>query len=139
MFERYWEKGDREREKRKFSTLTYRPRVERLIQIGDIIVDVVVVVEIIGCAVGGIVVARIVVIRVVPVVVLIVLVQHHSDEHFPLLPRPVPRQTINRPFSDPQFHSSSRRIIRLQAKTIDIPGRRGKKNRRGFVLRDTRE
>lgn len=118
---------DREREKRKFSTLTYRPRVERLIQIGDIIVDVVVVVvEIIGCA-GGIVVARIVVIRVVPVVVLIVLVQHHSDEHFPLLPRPVPRQTINRPFSDPQFHSSSRRIIRLQAKTIDIPGRREKK------------
>ena len=116
---------ERKREKRKFSTLTYRPRVERLIQIGDIIVDVVVVVEIIRCA-GGIVVARIVVIRVVPIVVLIVLVQHHSDEHFPLLPRPVPRQTINRPFSDPQFHSSSRRIIRLQAKTIDIPGRRKK-------------
>lgn len=100
--------------KKRFSTLTYRPRVERLIQIGDIIVDVVVVVEIVGCA-GRIVVARIVVIRVVPVVVvLIVLVQHHSDEHFPLLSRPVPRQTINRPFSDPQFHSSSRRIIRLR-------------------------
>lgn len=106
-------RGRRKKEK-KFSTLTYRPRVERLIQIGDIIVDVVVVVEIIGCA-GRIVVARIIVIRVVSVVVvLIVLVQHHSDEHFPLLSRPVARQTINRPFSDPQFHSSSRRIIRLR-------------------------
>lgn len=87
---------------------TYRPRVQRWIQIGDVVVDVVIV-DIIGCA-GGVVVARMV-IRVVSIVVLIVLVQHHSDEHFGLLSRPVGRQTINRPFRDSQFHSLPRRII----------------------------
>lgn len=86
---------------------TYRPRVERLVQIGHVIVDVVVV-DIIGRA-GRIVVARMM-IRFVSIVVLIVLVQHHSDEHFGLLSRPVGRQTIYRPFSDPQFHSLSRCI-----------------------------
>lgn len=68
-----------------------------------------VVVDIVGRA-GGVVVARMV-IRVVPVVVLIVLVQHHSDEHFALFSRPLRPQTIYRPFGDPQFHSLSRCII----------------------------
>lgn len=68
------------------------------------------VVDIVACAVR-IVVVRMVV-RVVPIVVLAVLVQNHSDEHFGFLPRPISRQAIYYPFSDPQSHSSSRCIIR---------------------------
>lgn len=116
---------------------TYRPRVERLVDIVDVVIDVIAVAEVIAGVGAGVVVARVLIRVLAVVVVLVMLVQHHRGEHVGVLrarirarPRSLRRSCFARKAPSSLLVSSHDSESKIRCST-----RRAETNRRAFDSR----